>query len=93
MTKREGWVLAITHPKVEHMKDQWAAVTFYNPKYLKVDYEMGEDGVAVVESVGVLPLQEHLITNWYLRPEQIERVGRAEPMLLSDFVEELENGG
>lgn len=90
MTKREGWVMAITHPKAEHMEQQWACVTFSNPKYLEVDYEVTPDGETVVKSVGTLPLHDHLVTNWYLTPEQVEKVGQAKKMLVSDLIEELE---
>lgn len=91
MTAHEGWVMTVTRPRAKHMKDKWATIAFHNPKYLNVAYETADDGEAEIQSVGLLPLDEHLITNWYLTPEQVERVKGADRVLVSDFLEELEN--
>ena len=90
MQEHEGWVLSITQPKAEHMKDKWATVAFHNPKYLDVKYETADDGGLIMQSIGLLPLHEHLITNWHLTPEQIEKLKQADPKLISDFLKEFE---
>ena len=91
MTKHEGWIMSVTQPRAKHMKDKWATIAFHNPKYLDVNYTKADDGEMTVQSVGILPLQDQLITNWYLTPGQVERVDLIDPMLISDFIEELEN--
>ena len=83
-------MLSITQPKAEHMKDKWATVAFHNPKYLDVKYETADDGGLIMQSIGLLPLHEHLITNWHLTPEQIEKLKQADPKLISDFLKEFE---
>ncbi len=90
MQEHEGWVLSITQPRAEHMKDKWATVAFHNPKYLDVKYKTADDGGMIMQSIGLLPLHEHLITNWHLTPEQIEKLKQADPKLISDFLKEFE---
>ena len=55
-----------------------------------MQYKTADDGGMIMQSIGLLPLHEHLVTNWHLTPERIEKLKRADPKLISDFLKEFE---
>lgn len=70
MTENQGWVLAVTRPKGEHLKKHWVQMSFINPQFLEVGVIEKEDGTKVVQSIELLPPQEHLSTDWHIINEE-----------------------
>lgn len=79
MTENQGWILAINHPKAEHLKKRWVAMSFINPQFIEVGTTEKEDGTKVVQSIEFLLSQEHLVTNWHIvNQEHLEHILRQE---------------
>ena len=75
MTENQGWILAVTRPKAEHLKKHWIQMAFINPQFVEVGVTEEKDGTKVVQSIELLPPQEHLITDWHImNQEHLEHI-------------------